>query len=522
MSGRLPFDPGRINRGKRAGPGGSTPPGLVVRPGDGTEVPDSVLTVTQLAARIDAALKGGVPGRVRVVGEVSSVSQRTHWYFSLKDGGAVLSAVVFSSGARRLRVLPTQGDRVIAAGRLDFYAPSGRVSLIVDDLEPVGEGALERELRARVDAARERGWLDPDSKRPLPVFPRCVAVVTSKDGAAVQDVIDTARRRFPAVGLRVIDVRVQGDRAAAEVAEAVRLLSTQAHAMRIDAILVTRGGGSMEDLWAFNEMIVAEAIRNASVPVVAAIGHETDVTLAELVADERAATPTQAAMRLVPDRAAVNEQLDAMGRRLGTSVRQPLASQRRHLELLADRPAMRDPARTLDAHRDRLAGLVRAILLGVRGSVMRAERRLHRVSTRIERHRPGVTQARREESLRALTDRLGRAIHARVRAEADTLDGLHRELHAVGPMQVLARGFSVTTTPDGRLIRNADQLRPGDELRSRLQKGTVRSGVLGPDGNPGRETPADPSETPRPAALRPPPRRRGRRREAEDRQMDLF
>lgn len=521
MSGRLPFDPGRINRGKRAGPGGSTPPGLVVRPGHGGDA-EGVLTVTQLAARIDAALKGGVPGRVRVVGEVSSVSQRTHWYFSLKDGGAVISAVVFSSSARKLRVLPTQGDRVIATGRLDFYAPGGRVSLIIDDLEPVGEGALERELRARVEAARERGWLDPASKRALPAFPRRIAVITSKDGAAVQDVIDTARRRLPAVDLVIVDVRVQGDRAPSEVAAAVRLVSANAGAMGIDAILVTRGGGSLEDLWAFNEMPVAEAIRNASVPVVAAIGHETDVTLAELVADERAATPTQAAVRLVPDRAAVSEQLGAMGRRLGASVAQGLESRRRHLESLADRPSMRDPARSLDAHRDRLGGLVRAITLGVRASVHRAERRLHRASARIERHRPGVTQARREENLRGLEARLMRAVRARLRSESDTIDGLHRELHAVGPMQVLARGFSVTTTADGALLRDADRVRPGDELVTRLRSGTVRSGVLGPQGPADAAPPAE-RTAPRPVeADRPPPRRRRSRPRPDDRQMDLF
>lgn len=533
MSGRLPFDPGRINRGKRAGPGGSTPPGPVVRRGPGADASDGVLTVTQLAARIDAAIKGGVPGRVRVVGEVSSVSQRTHWYFSLKDGGAVLSAVVFSSSARKLRVLPTQGDRVIATGRLDYYAPSGRVSLIIDDLEPVGEGALERELRARIELVRERGWLDPASKRPLPAFPGCVAVVTSKDGAAVQDVIDTARRRFPGVSLRIVDVRVQGDRAAPEITEAVRLLSANARRLRIDAILVTRGGGSMEDLWAFNEMSVAEAIRNATVPVVAAIGHETDVTLAELVADERAATPTQAAMRLVPDRLAMAEQLDALVRRLSVSVTQSLRSRRRALDALANRPAMRDPARTLDAHLDRLSGLVRALQMGLHGAVLRAERRLHRASARIERHRPGVIQARREESLRALTDRLSRGIRARARAESDTLDGLHRELHAVGPMQVLARGFSVTTTPDGRLLRDSDQVRPGDELITRLHSGTVRSGVLDPDGRggvsppeqpgPHSSLPTVPTDLP-PLHQPPPPRRRGRgRRPApDDRQMDLF
>lgn len=508
MSGRLPFDPGRINRGKRAGPGGVTPPGPVVA---GQAVPEGVLTVTQLAARIDAAIKGGVPGRVRVVGEVSNVSNRTHWYFSLKDEGALIAAVAFASTARKLRVVPTLGDRVIATGRLDFFAPSGRVSLIVDELEPVGEGALQRELRARVEALRQRGWLDPESKRPLPGFPRSIAVITSKDGAAVQDVLDTARRRCCAVSIRVVDVRVQGDRAAPEVAEAVRLVSRLAPRLGIDAILVTRGGGSLEDLWAFNELAVAEAIRHASVPVVAAIGHETDTTIAELVADWRAATPTQAAMRLIPDRQAMGEQLDAVARRASAAVRGHAVAERKRLAMLAGRPALRDPVRVLDAHRERLLSLTRRLAGAARAGMMRADRRLHLVNARLERHRPAVIQARRDESLRALEDRLGRAVRSRLRLAAESLDGLHRELHAVGPAQVLARGFSVTTTADGRLVRDPSGLKPGDELRTRFREGSVRSAVLGSGGDAPR--PANPSAAPPPRRRRPP---------RDDRQLGLF
>jgi exodeoxyribonuclease VII large subunit len=490
------------------------PPGLVV-PTAGAS-PEGVLTITQLAARIDAALKGGVPGRVKVVGEISNVSNRTHWYFSLKDEGALIAAVAFASTARKLRVLPTQGDRVIATGRLDFFAPSGRVSLIVDELEPVGQGSLERELKARVEALRERGWLDPESKRPLPAFPRAIGVVTSKDGAAVQDIIDTARRRCPAVTLRIVDVRVQGERAATEVAEAVRLLSAHARRLGIDAILVTRGGGSLEDLWAFNELPVAEAIRNATVPVVAAIGHETDTTIAELVADWRAATPTQAAMRLIPDRVALEEQLDAQSRRIATAARQHAIAERKRLSMLANRPSLRDPARVLDAHHDRLVSLIRRLDGAARARVLHAERRLHRAASRLERHRPGVIQARREESLNAMQDRLARAVRTRLRLGAESLDALHRELHAVGPDQVLARGFSVTTTADGRLVREPAQVRPGDELLTRLRSGTVRSGVLGQSENAEQPppTPERPSARPPARGSKPAPR--------DDRQMGLF
>lgn len=526
MTRRLPFDPDRIKQGKRAGPGGEQPPGLVVRPGDGDA--DAPWTITQLAARIDTSLKVGVPGRIRVVGEVSSVSNRTHWYFSLKDEGAVISAVVFASTAKKLSAEPVQGDRVIASGRLDFYAPSGRVSLIVDRIEPVGQGSLERELKARLEALRKRGWLDPDTKIAPPPLPRRIAVITSKDGAAVHDVIDTARRRCPMVGLLVVDVRVQGERAAGEIAGAIRAISDRADALGIDAMLVTRGGGSLEDLWAFNELEVSDAIHHSAIPVVAAIGHETDVTLAELVADRRAATPTQAAMRMLPDADALDEQLAALQGGLRAIVLGMVRERSAILARLAKSPAIRDPGRGLSIHRDRLGALVRAVGTSARSRLLESERRLHRASARLERHRPAAVHARREEHVRALHDRLNRAIRDRAQRACDGLDALHRELHAVGPMQVLSRGYSVTTDANGRVIREATDAVPGDELTTRLVGSSLRSRVVGdaPDADPAPKTPepVEPQPSPQPS----PPPRRGRRSKRGGRatpnpdQMDLF
>ncbi len=514
MTGRLPFDPDRIKRGKRAGPGGEQPPGSVASRRNADD--EQVWTVSQLAARIDTAIKVGVPGRVRVVGEISNISNRTHWYFSLKDEGAVISAVLFASTAKRCSVSPAQGDRVIAHGRLDFYAPSGRISLIIDQLEPVGQGSLERELRARVDLLRERGWLDPAAKSPLPDMPRRIAVITSKEGAAVHDVIDTSRRRCPMIGLLLIDVRVQGSHAAQEVAEAIRLTSDHAEDLGVDAILVTRGGGSLEDLWAFNEMVVAEAIHDANIPVVAAIGHETDVTVAELVADERAATPTQAAMRLIPDAVALEEQLAAIQNTMRAEVRAGVRNAREILAQIARRPALRDPSRGVAVHGARLESVTKSLVAAMRERLRHAERRLHRASASIERARPAAVHARREEALRGISARLERALRARLAQAQNGLDALHRELHAVGPQQVLARGYSVTTLPDGTLIREPSQAPEGGELLTRLAGGRLRSRVIGESGQPPVPTVArtDPA---------PPPPRRGRAKAASDRsQMDLF
>ncbi|CAN0567260.1 unnamed protein product, partial [Laminaria digitata] len=252
MTGRLPFDPNRMKgtqTGQRAGNGGVTPPASVL---DNTDQPgDRPLTVSQLASGIDQAIRRGLPAKVMVEGEISSLSHRTHYYFSLKDDRAVIGAVFFASAAARSATQPQHGQRVIAKGRVEFYAPSGRVSLIVTSITPVGEGQLEQRYKQLVEQLRVKGWFDPATKKALPSFPRRVAIVTSKDGAAVQDVIDTFARRCPSIELVVVDVRVQGEQAKGQVSAAILGLNAKRQHLGLDAIIVTRGGGSLEDLWAF-------------------------------------------------------------------------------------------------------------------------------------------------------------------------------------------------------------------------------------------------------------------------------
>lgn len=467
------------------------------------------MRVTELAARIDAALKAGLPQRVRVIGEVSGFRERTHWYFDLKDEGAVINAVVFASTARRQGFVPEAGREVVATGRCDFYAPQGRVSLIVDKLEPVGAGALELRLRALIEELRGLGYFDESRKKTPAAFPRRVAVVTSRSGAALQDVIDTARRRCAAVDLVVVDARMQGDAAAGEVALAIAALNRRRAELGVDAIIVTRGGGSMEDLWAFNERAVADAIHASELPVVAAIGHETDTTVAELVADLRCATPTQAAMRVVPDGAALGEQVDALARRLRDRLAAELRHERERLRALASRPVLTDPRAIVGVQRDRIDAVGRRAGHAAHRSLARARRRLDELAVRLERHRPAVAQARREERLAAVGARLRAAIRGAVRSEVGVIDGLERELHAVGPMQVLARGFSVTLDGRGRVVRSVGAVGSGDRVRTRLRDGSFGSVVEGGADRRAGEAPA-------------PVRRKSVRRRADRDQMDLF
>jgi exodeoxyribonuclease VII large subunit len=436
------------------------------------------MSVSQLAARIDQVIKSGIRGRVVVAGEISSLTNRTHWYFSLKDSSAVVGAVVFASVARKMSYTPKHGDSVIATGRLEFYAPSGRVSFIIESMSPAGEGALEQRYRELCEQLRSQGWFDPLMKQQLPVFPRRIAIITSRTGAALQDVISTMGKRCPAVDLLVVDARVQGDQAAPQITEAIQQLNDRRDELNIDAILLTRGGGSLEDLWAFNELSVAEAIHESELPIVAAIGHETDTTIAELVADERCATPTQAAMKLTPDRSAMIEQLSSLRHRLDGAVRHRLRYERQSLSAISGSRAMTSPQRIIEIQGDRLDAIGSALTHAAIQQQSIARRRLHELSIRLSRHQPAAIHARRAVMLETIERDLHRSIGRRIERSRQQLLAIDRELHAIDPLQVLQRGFSVTTTENGEILRDADMVRHGAELTTRVASGVVRSRVI--------------------------------------------
>ncbi len=422
MTARLPFNPqdvpdrdiGKPARRERAQKDSSQP---------------DALTVSDLTDLIKGVLIERMPVPLRVVGEVSNLRERNgHWFLSLKDEQNVIDAVVWASTARRLAFQPEQGQQVLATGKCDYYGPQGKLQLYLDRIDPIGEGALERRLRQLMDKLREAGYFAPERKRPLPVFPERIAVITSKSGAALQDVIRTAQQRWVGCRLFLLDVRVQGDEAADEIAGVIRWLSKHHGRLGIDAAVVTRGGGSLEDLWCFNEPIVAEAIYHATLPIVAAIGHETDTTIAELVADLRCSTPTQAAAQLVPDARAEQRHLAQFADALATALRRHAMRNRQHLDSLARHEMFRRPDRLLDRPRRRW-----------------------------------------ENAGRQLPAALRRA----AQSQRSHLEHLRLRLESVGPGSVLQRGFSYTTDSRGRVIRSVDQVRPGQTLRTQLTDGAI-------------------------------------------------
>lgn len=413
------------------------------------------MTVAELAGRVKRALADGLPSKVRVVGEVSNLSDRTHWFFSLKDNAAAMRCVCFATNARRVGFKMRDGMQVVVTGRVDFYDAQGSVQLYVDMIEPVGQGALELRLRQMIEELRELGYFDPEHKLSLPTMPTKIAVVTSRSAAALQDVINTAHRRWAGCRLYLYDVRVQGEQAAGEIAQALGRLSKHGKKLGIDAIILTRGGGSIEDLWAFNERIVADAVYKCTLPIVAAIGHETDTTVAELVADARCATPTQAAMTLVPDRESLEHQVHQAGQRLSLMLRRRLELARHRLDAASRHTLFRNPQRLVDRAAQKLDD---------------TGRRLHTAMPR------------------------------RLAVESTKLEALTRQLGAVSPTSVLDRGYSYTLGPDGKLLRHTKDTRAGDRITTVLADGRVDSVVEG--------TPNDPPPPPLPK-----PRRKTKQRD---------
>jgi len=463
---RLPFSAASAR-------GGDEPP----RRGRSSDGRPDAIAVGEVCRMIGRALEDGLPPTLRVQGELSGLSNRNHWYFTLKDEAGVLSCVAWASAAARFSFVPQEGELVVATGSVNHYAPQGRTQLYVTKLEPLGTGALALRFRALCDELRRLGYFDDAHKVPLPAMPRRIAVITSATGAALRDVIDTAQRRWPGVGLLVVDVRVQGDGAAEQVAEAIGLVDRHAARLGVDAILVTRGGGSIEDLWAFNERVVADATFRCRLPLVAAIGHESDTTVIELVADLRAATPTQAIMRLVPDRVELARQVAQLNARLALLLRRRVEIERRRLDGLRRNELLRRPQAILVRHREALGRWRRDLVRGVDATLAQERRRLDSIAARLRLRDPRSTLAQARRRCALATDRLSRTLRSRLALVRQRLDGAAQALRVVDPESIVRRGYSITTLEDGTVVRSVAAAPSGTSLVTRLADGRIRSVV---------------------------------------------
>lgn len=390
-----------------------------------------VLSVSELTVCLSAVVESHFP-KVFVEGEISNLTRASsgHLYFTLKDNQAQLKAAMWRSAASRLKFVPQDGQHVIAIGPIEVFGPRGQYQLIVDRLSPQGAGAQELALRKLHEKLSAEGLFDPARKRPLPKFPRVVALVTSPTGAAVRDMLEVMGRRWPAQRVVVVPTAVQGEGAGLKIA---RALVQAGRLPEVDVILCGRGGGSSEDLWAFNDEVVARAIAASPVPVISAVGHEIDVTIADLVADRRALTPSEAAELAVPLRVDVLAQLAGASERMTAAARQRIARERAAVEAFAARRCFRRP---LDRFRQ--------------------------------------TTERVDE----LSERMRRAVSRMLKSSREKLEGLAAQLDALSPLRVLDRGYTLTKLArTDRLVRSTLDVQPGDELSTLTNDGMILSTV---------------------------------------------
>ena len=441
-------------------------------------VENHVLTPSQLNTLARDLLEDTFP-LIWVEGELGNVSRPSsgHLYFVLKDERAQVRCAMFKPKSSWLKFVPREGVHVLARGRLTLYEARGEYQLVLDHMEEAGEGALRRafeELKAKLTA---EGLFDPERKRPLPHFARRIGVITSPSGAAVRDVLSVLARRFPLVEAEILPVQVQGAAAAPQI---VAMLQRAAASGRYDVLLLTRGGGSLEDLWSFNDERLARAIAASNVPVVSAVGHETDFSLSDFAADLRAPTPSVAAELLVPSRDDLMRRLRALDARLRNLQAQHLRAAMQRTDRAALRLNALRPRARLDALCRRQADALRRLAAAWQRRLDRERARVRHADAVLRAAHPQRRIARLRERLAALSSRPQGAIVRRLGNETLRLRGLARSLEAVSPLATVARGYTILLHPDGRVVRSVLDATPGDRLDARLADGMLAMTVVDP------------------------------------------
>ncbi|MDM7923829.1 MAG: exodeoxyribonuclease VII large subunit [Pyrinomonadaceae bacterium] len=440
------------------------------------------LSVSELSTEIRESLERQFPS-VWVEGEITNfhAASSGHWYFSLTDGKSFIKACCFKGSNYRIRFKPSDGLQVSVRGKLSIYGPRGELQIVVDSLEPVGEGALAVAFEQIKAKLQREGLFDEAIKRPLPSHPRRVGVVTSPTGAALQDILTVLKRRARSVGIVVIPTLVQGDRAGQQIAEAIgnanRYSASVAASEQIDVLIVGRGGGSAEDLWAFNEEQVARAIRASNIPVISAVGHEIDFTIADLVADHRAPTPSAAAEIVAKAEADVIEHLRRSTAELLRSMQFKMLSIRTDVQNLTMNrvfSAFPQKVRELGYHIDELSAVAEDSV------ELKLSEHADRLSVLGRRLSPVGLAAKVGENRKRLAVIEQRSLAAGSKmtvSREHVLETVMASLDAMSPLRVLDRGYSLTRSLDGRILRDAAGVAPGDRINIKLAKGELEANV---------------------------------------------
>ncbi len=463
----------KLTRGKRA------VPRL-----DSASAAAAAMSPSQLNRLIEQTLKTHLPSTVLVRGEISNFTRNRnsgHLYFNLKDSGGAIDAVMWASRAERLRFEPKDGMELLASGSVGVYVPRGRYQIVVNSLDPIGEGALELAKRQLEEKLRAEGLFSAERKRPIPPFPRTIAIITSPQAAGFADVLKVLRR-CPWVRLLIYPVPVQGRDAAPAVAAALKKLgSNHRDVGGVDLIILTRGGGSLEDLWAFNEEAVARAVAACPIPVITGIGHDIDVSIADLVADHHAHTPTEAATFAIREWIHVPETVDGFGSRMRREMRRRIAESMNQLTSIERHEVFRRPAVLIEPHRQRLDDLESELTRELAARRSTALARLERVAGALSPALARRIATRGQQQVTRLEKALPRLGKSMLQLRTAKIDSLGAQLRALSPENVLKRGYSITRLKKtGETLRSATQVKGGELLETHLADGTVDSRAADP------------------------------------------
>jgi exodeoxyribonuclease VII large subunit len=441
-----------------------------------------VLTVTELTASVRKVLESAI-GQVCVEGEVSNYRMQSsgHQYFTLKDARSQISCVWFAGRASVARGSLAEGMAVQIRGSLTVYEARGQYQINVSSVTAGGAGILQAKFEALKQRLLAEGLFARERKRSLPKYPHTVVLVTSPTGAAVQDMLHVLQRRAPWVRVLVCPVRVQGEGAAQEVAEAIGFVNRESGKAlpAVDVVIVGRGGGSIEDLWAFNEEVVARAIFESALPVVSAVGHETDFTIADFVADQRAPTPSAAAEMVTPDGEELGRHIRLQGDRIEALQRGQIRRWRQRVEFLEKSALFREPRNRLAEAAQRLDGAAEALRRGWGDWLRSRGRHLEALAASVRSHRPDQVLAMKRQEVREFAGRLERGTQEGVRNARQSLKRLGDLLVLLSPEATLERGYSITLGLEGVAVRSVQEVSPGTRLVTRLRDGTLESAVDG-------------------------------------------
>lgn len=433
-----------------------------------------IYTVSELNKASKSLLNDFFPS-IQVEGEISNLSTPSsgHIYFSLKDAQAQIRCAMFKGQNRRLKFTPENGMQIVAQAQVTLYEPRGDYQLVVESLEESGDGKLRQAYEALKLKLADEGLFDKQRKKIIPQLPTCVGVITSPSGAAIRDILTVLKRRFPAIPVILYPISVQGEKAKYEIVQALKVAN---RLKQCDVIILGRGGGSLEDLWAFNEEIVARALFASEIPIITGIGHEIDFTIADFVADLRAATPSAAAEHAVPDQTAWLQQFKTLESKITQQLQRVLGQKTQALSWLKKRLNQQHPGQKLMRNAQRLDELEFRLVRSIQRRLQYHQLALTTLSNRLQQQSPSLTINPRKLQQAYLEQRLKTALTRKIEKLTQQLTNAGQTLHALSPLATLDRGYALVTDPQsGKIIRSSKQIKKGDTIQTRLAKGLITS-----------------------------------------------